>query len=347
MLIDELVHYLRHMGFYKGRVDTENIYLFEKNLETEDSIFAVLLFDFERCNFSSWEYLAIRKRVIDNYRESGNYHIELLAILCGSKPQEMKEWCALSDFTWMLDTAEHRIVLFENQTEKYSDLRLNLESFLEDISQRSGIRGNQGKRNNFFSPINTIMIVINVLVFLITDFMLRRGEGELLEYGALFWPFVAEGQYYRLFTYMFLHSGIDHILNNMIVLLFIGDNLERAIGKWKYLLIYFLSGIFAGLVSIRYNMWQERTPICVGASGAIFGVCGAVAYLVIINRGKLEDLSRRQIVLFVMLSLYGGLTSQGVDNAAHIGGLVAGVLLAVVLYRRPRGILPKQEERSL
>ncbi|MBO5197522.1 MAG: rhomboid family intramembrane serine protease [Lachnospiraceae bacterium] len=167
------------------------------------------------------------------------------------------------------------------------------------------------------------------------------GETEnnryLVEHGALFWPYVVErSEYYRLFTYLFLHSGYSHIVNNMLVLLFVGDNLERAAGKLKYLIIYFGSGVLAGVVSMLWNMHLEQPVVCVGASGAIFGVVGALAYIVIINKGRLEDISSRQIVLFVFFSLYGGLTSQGVDNAAHIGGLVTGVILAAALYRKKK-----------
>ncbi|HIU66102.1 MAG TPA: rhomboid family intramembrane serine protease [Candidatus Caccomorpha excrementavium] len=194
----------------------------------------------------------------------------------------------------------------------------------------------RAKKCRYFSPVNTLMIAINVIVFFLT---VRHTYSNryLVEHGALYWPYViGEGEYYRLFTYMFLHSGYSHIVNNMLVLLFIGDNLERAAGKIRYLIIYLGSGIMAGVVSMLWNIYQQEQVVCVGASGAIFGVVGAVAFIVIINKGRLEDISGRQIILFVILSLYGGLTSQGVDNAAHIGGLVTGAILAAVLYRRKK-----------
>lgn len=159
----------------------------------------------------------------------------------------------------------------------------------------------------------------------------------LVEIGALYWPAVHYlHQYYRIITYMFLHGGIEHLGNNMLVLFVIGDNLERAAGKWKYLIIYFASGIIAGISSMSYNIVAQSNAISIGASGAIFGVVGAMIYIVVVNKGRLENISTRQMVIFVIFSLYGGFTSQGVDNAAHVGGLIGGFLLAAILYRKPK-----------
>jgi rhomboid protease GluP len=193
-----------------------------------------------------------------------------------------------------------------------------------------------GARN--FTKCNTLLIILNVLVFLIVEKSASsRNTSYLLQEGALYWPAVEQfHEYYRLFTYMFLHSGFSHLANNMVVLLFIGDNLERAAGKWRYLVIYFASGVIAGIASLSYNMLKNTNVVSVGASGAIFGVMGAMAFIVIVNKGRLENISTLQIAMFVVFSLYGGLTSQGVDNAAHIGGLIAGAVIAAILYRKPK-----------
>lgn len=188
-----------------------------------------------------------------------------------------------------------------------------------------------------FSFCNTAIIIINVLVFFSMEVIDSTENVEfMLRYGAMYWPYIIEKkEYYRLFTYMFLHFGISHIFNNMLVMVAIGDHVERALGKIKYLCLYFLSGILAGIVSIVYNMLKGELAVGAGASGAIFGLVGAMVYIVLINKGRVEDLTSRQLALFVFFSFYGGLTSQGIDNAAHIGGFLAGFLLAVLLYRKP------------
>jgi rhomboid protease GluP len=217
----------------------------------------------------------------------------------------------------------------DSNNRQYSDSRE------QNYSNRTSRNRAYPPISNYFSFFNTLMVIINVLVYLILDNILKGNE--IISAGALYWPsIVYDHEYYRVFTYMFLHFGMEHISNNMLVLFVIGNNLERAAGKWRYLFIYFGAGLIAGIASMSYNMLKNTNVVSVGASGAIFGVVGATAYIVAINKGQMENLSTRQIILFAVFSLYGGLTSQGVDNAAHIGGLLAGILLAAILYRKQK-----------
>lgn len=195
------------------------------------------------------------------------------------------------------------------------------------------------------SLFNTIIIVLNIIIYLVyKNTQLFGGQEQMYYKGALSWIFIREDmELYRLLTSMFMHADLSHLLNNMLVLFFVGDNVERAVGKVKYLIIYFASGILAGITSFSYNMWKEYSTVqidhitsSIGASGAIFGIVGAMLYMVIINRGKLEDVSTRQVVLFVVVSLYGGIMNAQIDQAAHIGGFLAGIILAIILYRRPK-----------
>ena len=135
-----------------------------------------------------------------------------------------------------------------------------------------------------------------------------------------------------------MHFGIHHITNNMIILFVLGDNMERAIGSAKYLVFYLLCGVGSNLISMRASMNSQVKVVGAGASGAIFGVIGGLFYAVAVNRGKLEDLSTRQLVIMIIFSLYFGFTSTGIDNVAHVSGLVLGILLAMVFYRKPKRI---------
>lgn len=184
----------------------------------------------------------------------------------------------------------------------------------------------------------TGLIVINVLVFFLLSL---RGDTEsgyfMLQYGAMYEPLVTEGhEYYRLITSLFLHFGIQHLLNNMVMLGALGYQLENEIGRIKFLLIYFISGIGGNLCSLYWNVSHGEQIISAGASGAIFGLMGALLYIVAVNRGRLGRLSGRGMLIMVALSLYFGLTSSGVDNSAHVGGLICGILITVLLYRRKR-----------
>ena len=186
--------------------------------------------------------------------------------------------------------------------------------------------------------VNIGIIAVNVLYFM---FLEAVGSTEnvsfMVSHGAMYGPLVIEaGEYFRLFTSIFMHFGINHIMNNMLILFILGDNLERALGHIKYLFFYLICGVGANVVSMLVNIGEFRNVVSAGASGAIFGVIGGLLYAVIINRGRLEDLSTRQLVVVVACSLYFGFTSTGVDNAAHIGGLVIGILMGIILYRKPR-----------
>ena len=186
--------------------------------------------------------------------------------------------------------------------------------------------------------VNTAIIIINVLCFLYLELQgSTENAGFMLAHGAMFAPLVVDhGQYYRLVTSVFMHFGVSHLMNNMLVLFVLGDNLERALGHVKYLLFYLLCGVGANLVSMTVNLMTGSLSVGAGASGAIFGVVGGLVYAVGVNRGRLEDLTSRQLGVMILLTLYHGFTSMNIDNAAHIGGLAAGILLGILLYRKPR-----------
>lgn len=188
-----------------------------------------------------------------------------------------------------------------------------------------------------------ILIAVNSVVFLVLSmFGNTEDAGFMLRYGAAFEPLIVEGhEYYRIFTSMFLHFGITHLLNNMVLLGALGWNLELEIGKVKFLVIYLLSGIGGNLLSLYHDIHTGDPAVSAGASGAIFGLMGALLYVVIANRGRLGRLSGRGMAVMVFLSLYFGLTSSGVDNFAHIGGLIVGFIVAVVLYHP--GVHNRQE----
>ena len=186
--------------------------------------------------------------------------------------------------------------------------------------------------------VNTAIIIINVLCFLYLELQgSTENAGFMLAHGAMFAPLVVDhGQYYRLVTSVFMHFGVSHLMNNMLVLFVLGDNLERALGHVKYLIFYLLCGVGANLVSMTVNLMTGSLSVGAGASGAIFGVVGGLGEAAGVNRGRREDRTSRQLGVMILLTLYHGFTSMNIDNAAHIGGLAAGILLGILLYRKPR-----------
>ena len=187
-------------------------------------------------------------------------------------------------------------------------------------------------------PATIILVVLNVLVFLAVEFTgFSQDTVHMLDWGAAYTPcIVEEGETYRIFTSMFLHFGIEHLINNMLVLFILGSRLERVIGSLRFAVIYFLGGIAGNVVSLLYDLRQGEAAVSAGASGAVFAVMGGMILVVLCNKGRLEDLSMRRILILAVFSLYFGFTSSGVDNAAHLGGFLAGFILAVIVYHPRR-----------
>ena len=183
------------------------------------------------------------------------------------------------------------------------------------------------------SVANLTIVIINVAVFLILScFGDTENADFMAAHGASYTPYIVQdGKYYLLITSMFLHFGLSHLFNNMVVLIFMGDILEKKLGKIRYLLIYFGGGIAGNCLSVYMDIKRAEFPVSAGASGAIFAVMGAILWLVIKNKGKLDDISGRKFVLMIVLSVFQGYTSMGVDSSAHIGGLIMGFLLCMIL----------------
>lgn len=185
---------------------------------------------------------------------------------------------------------------------------------------------------------NLFIIFVNIAVFLIMEIIGDTEDVEfMLRHGASYTRWiVGYKEYYRLVTCIFLHFGLDHLFNNMFALMFLGDGLERAVGKVRYLMIYLGGGILANVVSCALEYRTMDFSVSAGASGAVFAVIGALVYIVVVNRGRVDEFTGKRLVLMAALTLFEGFTSTGVDNAAHVGGFVFGLLFAVLLYKKPR-----------
>lgn len=186
--------------------------------------------------------------------------------------------------------------------------------------------------------MNLIIIAVNVILFLAAE---ATGGSENTEHmvrmGASYTPLVEGGEYWRLFTSMFLHFGLAHLLNNMVLLFFLGDYMERFLGKVRYLILYLGGGILGNIFSYWSELQQGRQVVSAGASGAIFAVLGGLVVLLLLHRGRLEDLSLPRVLLMAALSLYVGFRSAGVDGFAHLGGFLGGALLAAAMKLFPGG----------
>ncbi|MBR1572167.1 MAG: rhomboid family intramembrane serine protease [Lachnospiraceae bacterium] len=183
-------------------------------------------------------------------------------------------------------------------------------------------------------PITISLVLINIVIFIILEIVGDTQDGLfMLQHGAMNPTEVLYNhQWYRLFSSMFLHFGGVHLLNNMFLLAVLGQYLEPTLGYVKFLAIYLFSGLGGSFASMIYMLMVGDNNISAGASGAIYGIVGGLLIVVLANRGRFRGFKTRSILIMLALSLYGGFTGTRTDNAAHIGGLIVGIILTFFLY---------------
>lgn len=227
------------------------------------------------------------------------------------------------------DLDKYRFVTsaFPDITKDMNFKEKGLELFMKitsDINRKN--EGDARENEDVFRPkkpvITYALIIINILVFILSVF----NDNILSQFAVNRDMIVLADQYYRLITGMFLHAGVLHLLFNMYALYVIGMQLESFLGKTKYLAVYMLSGLGASMLSIFFS-----NSFSVGASGAIFGLMGALLYFGYHYRVYLDSVVKSQIIPLIVLNLILGFTLSGIDNWAHIGGLVSGVLATMAV----------------
>ena len=204
-----------------------------------------------------------------------------------------------------------------------------LELFIKitnDINQKN--KSNAEQAEEVFKhkkPIITSgLIIINILIYVVS--ILLGKYDDIVNQFCVYGPLIRLGEYYRLLTGIFLHADLFHLLFNCYALWIIGSQLESFMGKGKYLTIYLVSGIIGSLTSITFNSGAS-----IGASGAVFGLLGSMLYFGYHYRVYLGSVIKSQIIPLILFNLVFGLIIQGVDNFAHIGGLIGGILITIGL----------------
>ena len=226
------------------------------------------------------------------------------------------------------DLKKYRFVIdaFPDITNDMDFKEKGLELFIKITDDINRKNENDAKMNeDVFKPKKPIitygLIFINVLIYLLCIL-----NNNLITTLAVNRYFITSGQYYRLITGIFCHASIWHLVFNMYALYIIGMQLESFLGKYKYLTIYLLSGLSGSLLSILFS-----SNYSVGASGAIFGLMGSLLYFGYHYRVYLDSVVKSQIIPLILINLIIGFSFTGIDNFAHVGGLVGGILSTMAL----------------
>lgn len=337
----KLDYYLCRAGYKKLSVATDEFAVYF-TLET-GYVNAVLLVDLlHHKDVSKEAYEEYKKKIQWRFMDSGCVEMHLLTLYVADDSKDVQSYLTEDRFEWIILQSEQALLIEDGKAEDFYGLKRVLQKCLQEQIEidPTWIRpmacetsGEPFYQSIWQRPIvNHGLFVINLLLFTLCIL-----TGNLLyDMGTLSYQQVMDGEYYRIFSSMFLHADMSHIVGNMLILYYLGDIVERALGHVKYLILYLLSGVIAAFASMWCSYVSGDFISSLGASGAIFGMVGALLWVAIRNHGHIEIMSVRKVLFLIGYSLYSGLIGTNVDNAAHIGGLIGGFLLAILLYHKKR-----------
>lgn len=280
------------------------------------------------------------------------YHVEVLSLVIGGESGQIRNLCAQCQNLWAYLPKEMRLLIYENQPGEFFGLRRRLEalqtidnageSFQNEYAGKkkgNGINSSWKDRIKYGKKLPFItlgVIFINVLVYLVMELAGDTKDALFIAtYGGMYPTFlIYNGQWWRLFSAGFIHFGAAHLVNNMVILYCMGLRLEHTVGHLRMFVIYMISLLGGSLLSCAGMIYTGDYAVSAGASGAIFGVIGGFLWALLLHRGHLEGISAKGMLFMILLMIYYGITSNGIDNWGHIGGLITGFLITAILYHR-------------
>ena len=323
-------YFLQHMGYIGATTSLPefSVYFLPDNGNTE----AIMTIDYQKEIYLTEDvYNGVREKFIQSFKEKGFSTVHMLTVVLCKDLSRMDSVFAKDSFCWYMDTENERLIIPQEHVEDFYGLKRKVEDFLcssEDYDvDKLGeeVRAQTIKRPfKELSFVNSTIVIVNILLFILCAF-----TGDLLYNKGAFSIFLIQEtkEYYRFITAAFLHADIYHLISNMIMLFFLGNVLEKKVGHIKYAILYFVSTIGGMLLSSVYEIYSMDRFITYGASGAVFGLAGAVLILVITEGGKWENITFPRMLLMIVYMLYSGFTAQNVNNAGHLGGFITGFVI--------------------
>lgn len=321
-MYNEIVKGLINSGYINLKKDNDGIGIFAK----EDKLVVTVVAYDRYCTtdffISLNEY--IEKNLLENGVNTSNY----IKLIFTDEPSKLKQALCFDKAYWIFDTSKNTLLIYDEQPYSFGDLKDIIENVVygKPIFNKKTIKE--------FPYITCLLIIVNVLYYIVIKNNGGFDNYTMARYGAAVTKYIVERkEYYRIFTSMFMHFGMEHLYMNMISLLIMGSLLEREFGKVRFLITYLLSGICGGIVSVVSYYIQGKLVISAGASGAIFGVLGALAVTNFVGQKKTHTMSPKTILVLIILSVLSGFNNTGYDVYAHIGGFIGGIILSLFFYK--------------
>ena len=284
----------------------------------------------------------------------------ILVVIFTEDPERARILSMENPYCWIVDEKEKKLVLYENQPSDFDGMR----AAAKEIQRREQGAREQEKpspeRNNYNGYnfqrrksswnlkeelrwlflgqkkhfVTVFLVLANCLAYGILSLRGDLSQSRyMIQAGGMYAPRIIEnGEWWRLLTCIFLHFDAGHLFHNMLILYFLGKWVEEALGSARYAAVYLGSGILGAVLSMYGSLTSGDTYVSAGASGAIYGLMGALAVIILVHRGRYKGMSMQRMAFMILLCIYQSTTSIGVDNMGHIGGLISGILLTMLLY---------------
>lgn len=288
---------------------------------------------------------------INNYLKNSSYQTnKTLMIVASVDINAARKRCMGYDGFWLVNKEHRKLIVYENQPVDFLKLRNALEIYLEtgkldqaavkEETKKQKVESNvvsmrayNKKSRNYndirrFITVTNIIIAINLIVFFIVAI---GGDVEDATYihekgGLAFNDIDVNKEYYRFITSMFLHFGAAHLMYNMLFIFCFGNTIEPELGKIKLIAIYIISGLGAGFAEYHFNLADHLNEVCAGASGASYGLMGALIALTLVDRAFRYHYDFRRVALIAIMFIAVDATRDNIANWAHAGGLVTGFI---------------------
>ena len=343
MIRKKLENYLQLEGFFPL---TSNVKEITAMVKVENNLLNILqIVDYTKELYLDTEqYEEIKQSLKSTFKDRGVSNVHILSLFLKEDMEKGQAVIKEDPFCWELDTNSLELFIGEDKQPDFYGMKGIIQSFIEDIdkvpedlmqelSEKTEKEEKVSKKEVIakylkIAPYASLTIIfINMIMCFgcIWNPSFFYGKGSLgLEY-------IIEGEWYRLITAMFLHGSVDHFFSNMLLLFCLGMVMERKIGMIRFSILYLLTGIIGNLFSCAHEYVSNVFYISYGASGAVFGLIGVLFYLVLI-KGKELRISMPSMIIMVVYCIYSSFVGENINVAAHLGGLLSGMLLMFVFY---------------
>lgn len=282
-------------------------------------------------------YNEIQEKITKFFNERNIKSVKILKIILTDNYNKVEQLLYEDKNHWYITKSEGELLVLLNQPTDFLGIREDIENYLaaEEVTEEARARKLQPIELKRILTVTNILVAINILVFIITSL-----NGNVLNAnyihscgGLSGIDIVEKGEWYRAFTSMFLHFGLSHLLSNMFMLFIIGSIVEKSMGKILYTITYFISGFAASLGTvIYYNHNNIANHVSAGASGAIFGILGALAIMLILNKNARNKSTLARLALYLLLSFSMVFFETNINVVAHFVGFVAGAIVALIFF---------------